>query len=292
VDLRRFSILLQLAVLALASAPGSAAAQDIETRGGHCNDTYFGSDGGGLTGCLEYGLRWNDDVIGIGFYGAEPEQFGGGGTRDPLESLARINAWYGRAFDTTEVDYFLAARAGIEGGIADDIGRELQNLVHSLIGENNRDIRSTHGTRLLAGVSGWARNDYVVTESEQWRMSAVPYGHAAVGNDTIEAGGGLLLSLQPAGGAEPLALLLPKTGAYAPAYGGDGIGIFAGARAVALETLYDGKEEILVAEAGVTAQATFFDFAVIGLSASCTSKPYDGAPEADCKATFQMGGKF
>ena len=278
--------------LAFFSSGPLVLAQDIETRGGHCNDTYFGSDGGGLTGCLEYALRWDEDVIGIGFFGVEPEQFGSSGAGDPLQSLSRINAWYGREFDTPEVDYYLGARAGIEGGIADDIGRELQKIVHSLIGENNRDIQSTHDTRLLAGVSGWARHDYALSENESWRAAMVPYGHAALGNDTIEAGGGLMLSLQPAGADEPLGLLLPKSGAYAPVYGGDGIGIFAGARAVALETLYDGKEKAFIAEAGVTAQATFFEFAVIGLSASCTNKPYDGAPKADCKATFQIGGLF
>ncbi len=281
-----------IALLVLTSGGSAVLAQDIETRGGHCNDTYFGSDGGGLTGCLEYALRFDRNVIGVGFFGAEPEQLGSGKTGDPLESLARINAWYGRAFDTPEVDYFLSARAGIEGGLADDIGRELQAVIHSLIGENNRDTRSTHDTRLLAGVSGWARKDFTLSESESWRAAVVPYGHAALGNDTIEAGGGVMLALQPADAANPLALLLPKTGAHAPTFGGDGIGVFAGARAVALETLYDGKEETLVAEVGVTAQATFYDFAVIGLSASCTNVPYKGAPNADCKATFQMGGQF
>lgn len=281
-----------IAGLVLMNSGPVAYAQDIETRGGHCNDTSFGSDGGGLTGCLEYALRFDEDVIGIGFFGAEPEQFGGGRTRDPLESLSRINAWYGRAFDMPEMDYFLSARAGIEGGLADDIGRELQKIVHNLIGENNRNTQSTHDTRLLAGVSGWARKDYALSESESWRTAVVPYGHGALGNDTIEAGGGLMLALQPADVSKPLALLLPRTGAYAPVFGGDGIGVFAGARVVAMETLYDGKEETFIAEAGVTAQATIFDFAVIGLSASCTNQPYDGAPKADCKATFQMGGQF
>lgn len=61
---------------------------------------------------------------------------------------------------------------------------------------------------------------------------------------------------------------------------------------MALETLYGDDQEAFIAEAGVTAQATFFDFAVVGLSASCTNKPYQGAPNADCKATFQLGGQF
>jgi hypothetical protein len=281
-----------VAAMFVAASANTALSQDIETRGGHCNDTYFGSDGGGLTGCLEYALRLDADVIGIGFFGVEPEQFGNSGANDPLESLARIKGWYGREFDTPEINYFVSAHAGIEGGIADDIGRELQKLFHSLIGENNHYVPSSHEGRLLAGVSGWVRKDIALSENNSWRMAAAPFGHGALGNGTIEAGGGLMLSLQPSDSDKPLALLLPKTGAYAPVYGGDGIGIFAGARAVALESLYDGKEKAFMAEAGVTAQTTVFDFAVIGLSASCTSKPYEGAPEADCKATFQMGGKF
>ncbi len=280
------------ALLLVAASAVTASGQDIETRGGHCNDTYFGSDGGGLTGCIEYALRWDEDVIGIGIFGVEPKQLGKGRSRDPLESLSRINAWYGRAFDTPEMDYFLGARAGMEGGVADDIGREIQEIIHSLIGENNQKHRSTNDTKLIAGVSGWARKDYLLSESEGWRTALVPYGHAALGNDTIEAGGGLMLALQPADDSRPLALLLPKNGAYAPTFGGDGIGVFAGARAVALETLYGDDQEAFIAEAGVTAQATFFDFAVVGLSASCTNKPYQGAPNADCKATFQLGGQF
>jgi hypothetical protein len=281
-----------LAALLLAGCATAAAAQDIETRGGHCNDTYFNSDGGGITGCIEYALRMNDDVIGIGIFGAEPEQLGRGKGNDPLESLSRINAWYGRAFDTPDYDAFLSAHAGIEGGIADDIGRKLQDLIHKLVGENNHNIPSTHDTTLLAGVSGFVRRDMALSASEDWRTALVPYGHGALGNDTIEAGGGLMLALQPASEARPLALLLPKTGAYAPTFGGDGIGIFAGARAVARESLYGDDSNALIAEAGVTAQATLFDFAVIGLSASCTNKPYEGAPKADCKAMFQMGGQF
>ncbi len=283
---------LALSALVLGSGISNSKADELETRGGHCNDTYFGSDGGGITGCLEYGLRLNDDVIGIGIFGAQQEQLGGGAKDDPLGSLSRINVWYGREIDATDFDSFVSVRAGIEGGIADDLGRELQNLFHQLVGENNHKVPSTHDDTLLAGVSGWARKDFVWSEGQDWMAAVAPYGHGALGNDTIEAGGGLMLSLQQSGETEPLALLLPRNGAYAPTFGGDGIGMFAGVRAVARETLYDGHSNAFLAEAGITAQATFFDFAVVGVSGSCTNKPYDGAPAADCKATFQMGGQF
>jgi hypothetical protein len=85
---------------------------------------------------------------------------------------------------------------------------------------------------------------------------------------------------------------MPKNGAYAPTFGGDGIGIFAGVRGVALETLYDDHTNPVIAEAGVMGQMTFWDFAVVGISASCTTEPYDGADKADCKATLQMGALF
>ena len=281
-----------LLLAGISQATLQAEGQSLETRGDHCNDTYFNSDGGGITGCINFALRLDDDVLGIGISGVEPEQFGSAKKTDPLQSLSRIDAWYGRNFDTPMFDSFVAARAGIEGGIADDIGRALQESVHQLVGENNHRIPSTHDTTFLAGVSGWGRKNYRLSESQNWKSAVAPYGHGALGNDTIEAGAGLMLSLQPASEPEPLALLLPKTGSYAPAFGGDGIGVFAGVRAVALETLYGDDNTALIAEAGVMAQATFFDFAVVGVSASCTNKPYDGAPTADCKSTFQLGGLF
>jgi hypothetical protein len=279
-----------MALLTLGAAP--AGAQDIETRGDHCNDTYFGSDGGGITGCLNFALRLNDDVLGIGIVGAEPEQFGSAKKTDPLNSLSRITAWYGRSLDTPMFDTFLAVHGGIEGGVADDIGQDLQELFHDLVGENNRSTPSTKDTTFIAGLSGFARHDLDLSQSEAWKSALTSYGHATLGNDTIEAGAGLLLSLQPVDVVKPLALVLPKEGAYAPTFGGDGIGIFAGARAVALQTLYDDHANTFIAEAGITGQATLWDFAVIGVSASCATAPYDGADEADCRATFQAGGLF
>jgi hypothetical protein len=271
---------------------GTTLAQEIETRGDHCNDTYFNSDGGGISGCINLALRFDENVMGIGITGAEPEQFGKAKKTDPLDSLARISAWYGQTLDTPEFDSFLAVRGGIEGGVADDIGRDLQNLIHDLLGENRSNSKSTKDTTFFAGVSGYARRDYLLSDPGDWKTALTPYGHAALGSDTIEVGGGLLLSLQPADTLKPLALVLPKEGAYAPTFGGDGIGVFGGIRGIARQTLYGNYTRPFIAEAGATAQMTLWDFAVIGISGSCSTKPYDGAPDADCKATFQMGGLF
>lgn len=273
----------------LIAVSGLAAAQEIETRGDHCNATYFHSDGGGISGCINFALRTNDDIVGIGLTGVDPEQFGN--AKDPLKALARISFWYGRMLETPEFDSFLAFRGGIEGGAADDAGLDIQNLIHQMMGENKSNSKSTKDTTWFTGLSGYARHDYQLTDGD-WMTALTPYGHGALGTDTIEAGAGLLLSLQPSDAGKPLALSLPKEGQYAPTFGGDGIGLFAGVRGIARQTLYGGRANAFIAEAGATAQVTLWDFAVIGISGSCTTRPYEGAPEADCKAMFQMGGLF
>jgi hypothetical protein len=277
------------AVILLFGAAG-ALAQVLETRGGYCNDAYFDSDGAGISGCFEFGLRYGEDIVGIGLYGASAEQKGHVKT-DPLESLARVNAWYAREFEMGDFDYALSGHAGVQGGPADDLAISLRDALHDVFGEGSKSLTSTEDATFIAGISGWGRRDMMLNDSGAWATTLSPYVHAALGNDTIEAGGGLLLALQPSN-VESLALLLPKTGAYAPTFGGDGIGVFADVRAVALESLYDDHANPFIAEAGVTAQATLWDFAVIGLSASCSTEPYDGAGKADCKATFQAGGLF
>ncbi len=272
---------------------GPASAQSIETRGGHCNDGYFDSDGAGISGCLEYGFQYdNTHIFGLGMYGATPETKNGSGT-DPLDEVARIVAWYGQEFETDNgIHYSIAGRAGIEGGLADDITLDVKEFFHDLLGFGNTNLVSTKETTFIGGVSGWGRKDMLISQSDAWTTSFTPYAHAALGNDTLEGGGGIMLSLQPAGESESLALLMPKNGAYAPTFGGDGLGVFAGVRGVAIETLYDTYTNHFLAEAGVTAQWTLWDAAVFGISGSCTTEPYDGADKADCKATFQMGGLF
>jgi hypothetical protein len=274
----------------LLASPSAGLTQDIETLGSHCNDAPFGSDGGGISACIELAIRYDDLIAGIGIFGVTPEQKNN--DEDPLEEKARIVAWFGREMNGAEYDYAFAFRAGLEGGAADDIAIYSKELVHEAFGFGNRKLVSQNDTSPIAGVSGWMRTDYEIAGSGTWSMDLAPYGHGAVGLDTVEAGTGVMLMLQPRSESKGLALLLPKTGAYAPVYGGDGIGIFAGVRAVAHEGFYEKRANRLVAEAGITAQATLFEFVRVGVSTSCTNPPYEGANSPDCKLNFQLGGLF
>jgi len=275
---------------ALLAGPSVGLPQDIETLGSHCNDAPFGSDGGGISACIELAIRYDALVAGIGIFGVTPEQTNN--NDDPLKEKARIVAWLGRELSGGGYDYAFAFHAGIEGGAADDIAIDLKEQVHEALGFGNRKLVSQNDTSPIAGVSGWMRTDYEIASPGTWRMDLAPYGHGAAGLDTVEAGTGVMLTLQPRSESKGLALLLPKTGAYAPVYGGDGIGIFAGVRAVAHEGFYEELANPLVAEAGITAQATLFDFARVGVSASCTNPPYEGTSSPDCKMNFQLGGLF
>ncbi len=152
---------------------------------------------------------------------------------------------------------------GIYGGAADDLAEDIRDALHDLFGYGYKNLQSTTDTTFYGGVAGWARTEYALGDGGAWAGTLSPYVHAALGNDTIEAGGGLLLALQPSG-EESLALVLPKNGAYAPTFGGDGVGLFVGLRGVAHEILYDDHTSPFIAEAGVIAQATFWDFAVVG----------------------------
>ena len=277
---------------ALTLAGGSAWAQEIETRGEYCNDSYFASDGAGISGCFNFALRYRTDTIGIGLVGATPELRSNLNGTDPLEEIGRITGWYSREFETDALRYAVTGRIGLEGGVADDLALGLKEALHELFGFGNRNLQSTHDTTFIGGVSGWVRDDWVLSSSDSLNFVLSPYGHAALGNDTIEGGAGLMLAIQPTDVTEGLALVLPKTGAYAPTFGGDGFGLFAGVRGVARETLYDDLANPFLAELGVMGQITLWDFAVIGVSGSCTTYPYDGVDRPDCKASIQMGGLF
>jgi hypothetical protein len=229
-------------------------------------------------------------VAGFGLYGVSPEQKHNQ-EDDPLEELARITAWYGESFERDGIDYFLAGRIGVQGGIADDLAISLKESLHDLFGFGSSGLESSHETIIVGGVAGTMRRDFALASAGTWETVLSPYAHAALGNDTLEAGGGLMLALQPAGN-EGLALVLPKNGAYAPTFGGDGIGLFGAVRGIARESFYEDLGYPFLAEAGAMAQTTLWNFVVLGASASCTSIPYDGAVELDCKATLQMGGLF
>ncbi len=275
---------------ALLASPSVSLPHDIETLGSHCNDAPFDSDGGGISACIELAIRYDDAIAGIGIFGVTPEQKSN--DDDPLEEKARIVAWLGREMSGTGYEYAFAGRAGIEGGAADDVAIAFKEQVHEALGFGNRTLVSRNDTAPIAGVSGWMRTDYEIAGAGTWGLDLAPYGHGAVGLDTVEAGTGLMLALQPRSESKGLALLLSKTGAYAPVYGGDGIGIFAGVRAVAYEGFYEKLANPFIVEAGITAQATLFDFVRVGASASCTNPPYEGANRPDCKMNFQLGGLF
>lgn len=269
-----------------------AYAQEIETRGEYCNDQYFGSDGGGISGCLNYALRYGVDTYGVGVVGATPEQKSNAKGKDPLKALGRVTGWYSREFETDAMHYAVTGRIGLEGGVADDIALGIKEALHDLFGQGNKKLKSTHDTAFIGGVSGWIRDDWVVSNSDRFNVMLSPYGHAALGNDTIEGGVGLMLALQPSDESQALALVMPKNGAYAPTFGGDGVGLFAGVRGVALETLYGDLAHNFIAEAGIMGQMTYWDFAVVGVSGSCTTDPYDGVDRPDCKATLNLGALF
>jgi len=281
-------ILIIAGALLTGSSVGSA--EEIETLGSHCNDAPFGSDGGGISACIDLALRYGDTIAGIGIVGVTPEQTDN--NDDPLAEKARIAAWIGRQFERDGFDFAAAAHVGIEGGAADDLAIYVKEQIHRSLGFGNRALTSQNGTTPVAGVSGWIRTGYGVSESGAWAMGLSPYAHGALGLDTVEAGAGIMLTLQPRQEDKELALVLPKNGVYAPVYGGDGIGIFGGVRTVAHESLYEDLANPLLAEAGVTLQTTMFDFVRMGISASCTTDPYEGVTRPDCKMNFQLGGLF
>lgn len=282
-------------VVMLASWASAAQAGDIETRGAYCNDNYFSSDGAGITGCINLAVHFGADTAGIGVVGATPEQkhvTKKTGSKDPLDSLGRITAWYGREFNFSNIHFALDGRIGIEGGVADDVALAEHNFFHALFQTQSKKLKSNHDTTVIGGLSGWARRDFILDHPGGWAVDLAPFALGALGNDNIEAEGGVVLGLQPPGEMKGLALLTPLNGAYAPTFGGDGIGLFADARGVARDTLYGAHANPFIAEAGVVAQVTLWKVAVFGASASCTTEPYHGAGKADCKATLQAGGHF
>lgn len=287
---KRCAAALALAVV-IASATG-AVAQELETRGEYCNDSYFASDGSGISGCFNFAARYGVDTVGIGLVGATPELRSNLKGTDPLKEIGRLTGWYSREFESDALHYAVTGRIGIEGGAADELALGLKEALHNLFGFGNKNLKSQKATTFIGGVSGWVRDDWIVSNSSYMNVVLSPYGHAALGNDTIEGGAGLMLAFQSTDENQALALVMPKNGAYAPTFGGDGFGVFAGMRGVALETLYGDLANAFIAEVGITGQVTYWDFAVIGVSTSCTTFAYDGVDRPDCKAVVNVGGLF
>jgi hypothetical protein len=254
------------------------------------NDTFFDSDGSGVTGSLELAARIDAWRTGIGLYVATPELLKEKRPNDdPLAEISRLTLWVGRNFQwLPEMDVHIGGRLGAEGGKVDDLGFGMQDLAHEVIDKGSRDLESTTGTTALVGVSGWTRFRGWDRATGNARFSLFPYGHASLGNDTVEAGCGLMLSVQPDYETEPPWLMLPKNGSYAPMFGGDGVSIYAGGRGVAHESLYDDLREPWVGEFGIVGQKTVYGAWKIGAGASCTTKPYKGAVSNDCKVDLRL----
>ena len=272
-----------------AHAASNLNKQIFEIMTTHCNDVLFNSDGGGVTACVEASYRYNEWQFGYGLYGATAERIGGGTPGDNLRDLARFTVGLGQLKQKSWGDYALQGHVGLEGGIIDKWSKKLQKATHKIFGAGYHAPISTKKTTFVGGVSGWARADGLQFKDNRLALKFQPYSHAALGLDTIEAGVGFLIAFQPLSATQNMALQMPKNGAYLAPIGGDGIGMFAAARVVARETLYSGLRKPAILEFGTVTQYTAFDMVKLGWSASCTTKPYKGAPKADCKTEIRIG---
>jgi hypothetical protein len=254
------------------------------------NDTYFSSDGSGITGSLELGMVIDQWHSGLGFFVASPEVLKDKRpNNDPLPSLGRMNIWLGKNLNISSITQInVSGRVGLEGGTIDDIGFKVQNALHSIVNQGSRHLVSTKEMRALTGISSWIRSQWASWKIKNSSIQVTPYTHASLGNDTIEAGAGLMLALQAAGEPTPLFLSLPKNGSYAPSGGGEGIGLFIGARKVYHESLFDNLHRPSVTEAGLVWQKNIFSSTQVSSGVSCTSKAYDGAVGTDCKADLRL----
>ncbi len=285
----RSCLLLAILLLSLFCSSATAYA-DIETMGVFDNDTFFDSDGSGVSGSLELAAKIDEWRTGVGLYVATPELLKEKRPNDdPLAEISRLNLWIGkRFFWLPEVETLLSGRIGLEGGKIDDLGFAMQDLAHEMIDKGSRDLESTTGTTGLIGVSGWVRTRWWDWASGNARFSLVPYGHASLGNDTVEGGCGLMLSVQPDYETDLPWIMLPKNGSYAPMFGGDGVGIYAGGRGIAHESLYGDLHESWIGEVGIFGQKTIYGSLKLGAGASCTTKPYEGAIGNDCKVDLRI----
>ena len=280
---------------------------DWETLGVHSNDFPFDSDGAGPAGSLEGVVRRDRLFLGAGLFGLTPEIKVEGNFRDidPLEEKARLSVWAGRLdwfevpalhgiemIEDSMLDTSVSVRVGAEGGAVDDLAEDVQNTIHDLLGIGNRELTSFNDLTYEVGVAGHSRIGMRFNDARLVQTSFAPFTYGAVGTDVIEAAGGVQVAFQPVEEKALPFIMQSRTGAYAPMFGGDGLSVFANARVVAHDGLYGGLEEPFVIEAGATAQATFFSTLRVGVGAKCSSKAYEGAPKANCVATFRSGIRF
>ena len=263
-----------------------------ESFGAHCNDIYFGSDGSGLGGCIDFAARFSNDwYVALGAFQSGPEASSGDAdfNRDPLDDRGRVVLRFGKQFKTDEFEATTTLRLGGEGGFVDDFVQDVRSDLHDIFDIGTRPQRGDVGLRGIVGLSGHAWQNYELGNRSGYKALFSPYLHGSFGTENIEGGGGFLLGFQSSDAEKPLPFVEPQNGAYAPFFGDDGIGLFVAGRGVALETIYGDLEEGFLGEAGVVAQYTFTEHLRTTISASCTNEAYDGALSPDCKATFRIG---
>ncbi|MEM8649268.1 MAG: hypothetical protein AAGF54_01935 [Pseudomonadota bacterium] len=278
--------------LTLGNSSNAQDARIVESFGAHCNDIYFGSDGSGLGGCIDFAARFSNDwYVALGAFQSGPEASQGNAAfnSDPLDDRGRVVLRFGKTIKTDEFHATTTLRLGGEGGFVDDFIQDVRSDLHDIFGLGTRPQRGDVGLRGIIGVSGHAWQNYELGSASGFKALFSPYVHGSLGTENIEGGAGFLLGFQPSSAEKPLPFVEPQNGAYAPFFGDDGIGVFVAARGVALETIYGDLEEGLLGEVGVVGQYTFTEHLLTTISASCTNDAYEGALEPDCKATFRIG---
>ena len=265
-------------------------ATENEILGVFSNDSLFDSDGSGVTGSLELAAKLDKWSTGCGIYVATPELLNEKRrNEDPLAKISRLTLWLGKTSRWEKhLDTQISGRLGLEGGVADDIGFFLQDVAHEWIGKGSRNLESSNDKKGVIGVSGWARALLADWQIRTQRVGLSPYGHASLGNDTIEVGVGLAAVIQSNQETVLPPLSLPKNGSYVPAFGGDGLTLYNGGRGIALETLYDELQNPIIGEIGIIGQLTFFGAFRLGAGLSCTTTPYEGAIGSDCKTDLRV----
>ena len=272
-----------------------AYAQDVklvESFGAHCNDIYFGSDGSGLGGCIDFAARLSNDwYLALGAFQSGPEASSGDAAfnQDPINDRGRIVLRFGKEIKTDQFEATTTLRFGGEGGFVDDLVNDIRRDLHDIFSLGTRPQRGDVGFRGIAGVSGHAWQNFELGRAFGGKALFSPYIHGSLGTENIEAGGGLLIGFQPVSAEKPLPFVEPQNGAYAPFFGDDGLGFFVAGRAVAVDTIYGDLAEEFLGEAGIVGQITLTENLRTTASASCTNDAYDGALNADCKATIRIG---
>ena len=288
----RFGLLCVLCALIALPAPANAQTVRLkESYGAYCNDVYFGSDGGGIGGCIDLAaILSNDYYFALGAYQAGPESKSAAEfARDPLNDRGRLVLRVGKVIRMGSFDATATLRLGGEGGFVDDFTHDVRKALHDIYGSNTRAQRGNHGLNGIIGASGHVWSNFELGNTGGTKAVLTPYVHASAGTDNVEGGGGVLLGLQPGYANQPLPFMEPQAGTYAPFFGDDGFGIFVAARGVAFDTLYASRAKHVLGEAGVVGQFTVSNTVRGTALASCTTKPYDGALDPDCKATLRIG---